>query len=462
MTRRLIFNAFSMATVTHASYGTWRLPESRQREFADLGAWTELAHLLEEGCFDAIFFADIVGLHANYAGGWGTFVQEGLQLPILDPAIVASALLPVTSELGFVLTSSVLQDHPFSFARKLSTFDHLSAGRIGWNVVTSSLENAAENFGHAGRVEHDERYRWAQEYSDVTYKLWEGSWDDGAVVDDVASGIYGDPDRVHKIDHVGNRYSVPGPHLVSPSPQRTPVLAQAGTSNAGRDFAAKNAELVFLMEGSPQSAQEVIGDIRRRAASAGRLPEDIKFLQGLSVVTGASRPEAQAKAERLDQAFSLDAFLAHRSGLIGIDLAGIDLDSPLEVLPEQIEGTQSLVAAIRAGLKPGVAPTVRDFVRHQQEGVRIVGDAAHVADELERWQAAGIDGVNLRYNTTPGTFVDFIEFVAPELRSRGLMQTSYAPGTLRRKLFGVDGLSDRHPASAWRGAFRSDSHTSHR
>ena len=457
MTRpRLILNAFTMNTATHVSYGSWRNPQTRSIEFDQLDVWVDLVKLLERGKFDSVFFADVVGLYDDYRGGWDTYVREGLQIPNHDPSAIVSALALSTEHLGLVITSSVLQDHPFSFARKISTLDHASKGRIGWNVVTSALQNSARNFGLAEREEHDERYQWAEEYAEVVYKLWEGSWDDGALIRDRERAIHADPDKVHKIHHVGKRYRVEGPHLSSPSPQRTPVIFQAGTSTAGRTFAARHAEGVFINAASPNGAQVVIDDTRDRAVAAGRRRGDIKFFQGLSFVVGSTEAEARARAAELDEYLSVDGLIAHRSGGIGVDLGGLDHHTPIGDLAPAVQGTRSTIEALIAAAPPGTNPTIADLVRQQQQSTRVVGTPEQIADTLEQWQDAGVDGVNIRYITTPGSFEDFIDHVVPELQDRGLAQTDYAPGTLRDKLFRAgSNLPDRHPARRWRGKFAS-------
>lgn len=451
---RLILNAFTMNTATHVSYGSWRNPDTRSVEFDQLEPWVELVQLLERGKFDSIFFADVVGLYDDYRGGWETYLREGLQIPNHDPSAIISALALSTEQLGLVITSSVLQDHPFSFARKISTLDHLSRGRIGWNVVTSALKNSWRNFGASEREEHDTRYERAEEYTEVVYKLWEGSWEDDALVRDRERGVHADPQRVHKIHHVGQRYQVEGPHLSFPSPQRTPVLFQAGTSTAGRAFASRHAEGVFINAASPQGARVVIDDTRARAESAGRRRDDIKFLQGLSFVVGSTEDEARRRAAELDEYLSVDGLIAHRSGGIGVDLGGLDHNTPIGNLADQVQGTRSTIEALIAAAPAGTNPTIADLVRQQQEATRVVGTPELIADRLEDWQDAGVDGVNIRYITTPGSFRDFIDHVVPELQSRGLAQTEYTEGTLRDKLFGAGPqLPDRHPARYWRGRF---------
>ncbi|MCV7016085.1 LLM class flavin-dependent oxidoreductase [Mycolicibacterium madagascariense] len=443
-----------MNTATHVSYGSWRNPETRSVEFDQLDVWVELVKLLERGTFDSVFFADVVGVYDDYRGGWDTYLREGLQIPNHDPSAIVSALALSTEHLGLVITSSVLQDHPFSFARKISTLDHASRGRIGWNVVTSALKNSARNFGLAEREEHDARYEWAEEYTEVVYKLWEGSWDDGALIRDRARGVHADPDRVHKINHLGKRYSVEGPHLSFPSPQRTPVLFQAGTSTAGRSFAARHAEGVFINAASPAGARAVIADTRDRAVATGRRRDDVKFFQGMSFVVGSTEDEARRRAAELDEFLSVDGLIAHRSGGIGIDFGGLDHDTPIGDLAADVQGTRSTIESLIAAAPPGTNPTIADLIRQQQESTRIVGTPEQIADVLQEWQDAGIDGLNIRYITTPGSFEDFIDHVVPELRSRGLAQSEYAAGTLRDKLFGAGPeLPARHPARQWRGRF---------
>jgi FMN-dependent oxidoreductase (nitrilotriacetate monooxygenase family) len=447
--KRLIFCAFTMNTVSHIYHGLWRHPRTRQLDYTDLDTWTDLAKLLERGRFDAIFLADVIGLYGDYRGGWDTYVREGLQIPSNDPSVLISALAHVTEHLGLAFTSSIVQEHPFNFARRVSTLDHLSKGRIAWNIVTNALANGSRNFGLDELTEHDERYRWAQEYLEVAYKLWEGSWEDDALLRDVANGVHADPAKIHKIHHCGKRYRVEGPHLPAPSPQRTPVLAQAGSSTAGRDFAALHAEAQFIIAPSPEVARSQIRDVRSRAVAYGRRPEDIKFLQGLSFAVGSTEEEARRKDNEIDDYLSLDGMLAHASGGIGVDLGDLPWDQPVGDV--QVEGVRSILQAVIAGVPDSRAATVGDVARLLGTTTRIAGTPEQIADRLQEWSDAGVDGVNLMYSTTPGTFVDFIEYVAPELQRRGLMQREYRPGTLREKLFGAGQyLPDRHVGRSYR------------
>jgi FMN-dependent oxidoreductase (nitrilotriacetate monooxygenase family) len=438
-----------MNTVSHIYHGLWRHPQTRQLAYTDLDTWLDLATLLERGHFDAMFLADVIGLYANYRGGWDTYVREGLQIPSNDPSMLISALAHVTEHLGFAFTSSIIQDLPFNFARRVSTLDHLSKGRIAWNIVTNALPNGARNFGLADLPEHDERYRWANEYLEVVYKLWEGSWEDDAILQDVAKGIHADPAKIHKINHCGRRYCVEGPHLAAPSPQRTPVLAQAGSSDAGRDFAALHAELQFIIAPNPEAAKSQIQDVRSRAAGCGRRPQDLLFLQGLSFIIGSTEEEARRKEADIDHYLSLDGMLAHMSGGIGIDLGDVSWDQPIRDV--QVEGVRSILQSVIASVPHGQSPTVADVANLLGKTTRITGTPEQIADRLEVWAKAGIDGVNVMYSTTPGSFVEFIEYLAPELQRRGLMQSEYKAGTLREKLFGAGPyLPERHIGRSFR------------
>ncbi|MFT4042577.1 MAG: LLM class flavin-dependent oxidoreductase [Gordonia sp. (in: high G+C Gram-positive bacteria)] len=446
----LRFSAFVMNTTSHILHGAWRAPDARQTDFNSLDHWINLAKILEEALFDAIFFADVVGLYDDYQGDWRKFVDSGLQIPSNDPLVLASALASHTEHLGIAITSSILQEHPFDFARKISTLDHASHGRIAWNIVTSLSGNAWRNFGYDGITGHDDRYAWADEYVDVVYKLWEGSWEDGALIQDKQSGIHADFDKVHKINHVGERYRVEGPHLVAPSPQRTPVLFQAGSSATGRRFAARNAEAQFIVSPSPEAARNLIDDTRRLTAEAGRSPRDLTFYQGLSFVIGSTEEEAARKARELDELIDPSTIIAHSAGGLGVDLGHYDLDTPIGDIETQ--GTQSTLLWLREAV-PGREPTVRDLAELRSRSGRVVGTPEQIADQLERWRDAGVDGINVINATIPGSYLEFAEQVLPVLRQRGLAQRAYAPGTLRHKLTGRDRLPDTHPAARYRGAF---------
>jgi FMN-dependent oxidoreductase (nitrilotriacetate monooxygenase family) len=447
--KRIHLNAFSMNCVSHIQHGLWTRPDTRQLEFNRLEPWIELAQLLEKGGFDALFLADVIGTYDNYRGSAETSIAEAMQIPVNDPMMLIPAMAHATEHLGFAFTSSVLQALPFTFARQASTLDHLTQGRLAWNVVTSYLPNAGTNLGYDGLPPHDERYARAEEYLDVTYKLWEGSWEDDAVLSDTARGIYADPAKIHPINHSGKYYQVAGPHLCEPSPQRTPLLFQAGSSDRGREFAAKHAECVFIYASlrNLRDTTSIIEDIRARAVRQGRQGEDILFFQGVTPVVGGTEAEAKAKeAEYIEQG-SVEGGIAHMSGTIGVDLGVIDLDVPLDSL--EINAMQGIIKGL-IDSAPDKSLTFRDLVRKRSSGRFLTGTPEQIADTFEAWHEAGVDGFNIVYAVTPGTFADFIDGVVPVLRRRGLVQSEYTPGTLREKIFGRKLLPESHAAAAYR------------
>ncbi|GAA1639271.1 LLM class flavin-dependent oxidoreductase [Georgenia ruanii] len=448
----LLFNAFVMNTASHIHHGQWRHPDARQAEFDDLNLWIDVAKTLEAGLFDAIFFADVSGLYGPADGQYVDNVHEGLQIPSNDPAVLLGALAAHTRHLGLAYTSNVMQNHPFNFARQVSTLDHLSGGRIAWNIVTSTQENAARNFGLPALAEHDARYDWADEYLEVAYKLWEGSWDDGALLKDKAGGRFADPAKIHKIYHSGPRYTVEGPHLPAPSPQRTPVLFQAGGSPRGTRFAAENAEAVFIVTPNPDVARDQVSRTRGLAVAAGRRPEDITFFQGLTLVVGATPAEVAAKeAEYLEYA-SVTGYLTHASLGILPDGTRLPDDTLLKDIPNN--GGRAHVEWLRRAT-PDHEPTLADLAHARLHNAYVAGTPEEIADRLAAWQAAGVDGINLMNLRLPGTYEEFNERLLPTLQRRGLAKTEYAEGTLRHKLFGTDLVNDRHPAARYRGAFAS-------
>jgi long-chain alkane monooxygenase len=448
--KELHFNAFVMNTASHIHHGQWRHPEAHQADFNDVTVWIDLVKRLEAGLFDAVFFADVIGLYGPANSSYVVNTREGLQIPSNDPSVLLSALAINTEHLGLAFTSSVVQEHPFNFARKISTLDHISNGRIAWNIVTGTLENGYRNFGFDALTPHDERYERAGEYVDVTYKLWEGSWDEGALVRDRIGGTYADASKIHKINHVGERYRVEGPHLPSPSPQRTPVLYQAGASKAGMAFAAANAEAVFIAAPSPEVAAEGIEETRRLAVAVGRRPGDIKFFQALTLVVGSTEEEARRHERELEEYVSVEGYQTHMNYGTRPDGTLYPPDTPLAAI--ETNTSQGILEWLRRGI-PGREPVVADLGHLLTHRARVVGTPEQIADSFETWQAAGVDGINLLNWRIPGSYDEFIDHVLPILRKRCLAKNEYAPGTLRRKLFGTDLLNDRHPAARYRGAF---------
>jgi len=446
--KQIRINAFDMNCPTHLVAGTWRARGSRAAEYKDLGYWIDLARTCERGLFDGIFIADVLGVYDVYGGSNDGALRGGAQVPVNDPSLVVPAMAAVTEHLGFGVTASTSFEHPYTFARRMSTLDHLTKGRIGWNIVTSYLESGARNLGLEGQVRHDNRYDIADEYMEVLYKLWEGSWEDDAVVVDVERNVYADPAKVHSIEHEGTYFKVPGIHLSEPSPQRTPLLYQAGQSNRGKAFAAAHAEAVFM--GAPRAAtlRGNIDDLRGRLVDAGRDAHDINVFSSFSVIVAPTESEAAEKRDYYRGLIDPEGTLVLWSGWLGYDLAPYDLDEPLVHVPN--EAMQSTAETFGGG-----AWTVRDFVDELgfgADGPNASGDPAAVADQIEDWiETTGADGLNLNHVVTQESYVDFVELVVPELQRRGRYRTAYEEGTLRDKFFGRGSrLPDTHQAARHR------------
>ncbi len=446
--RQMILNAFDMNCVSHIVAGTWRHPESQAKRYKDIDYWTDLAKLLERGLFDGLFIADVLGIYDLYGGGPEAALRSGAQVPVNDPLLVVPAMAAVTRNLGFGVTAATSFEHPYPFARRMSTLDHLTKGRVGWNVVTGYLESAARNHGLDTITPHADRYDIADEYTEVLYKLWEGSWEDDAVGTDPGRPHYANPDKVHPIEHNGTHFRVPGIHLCEPSLQRTPVLYQAGASSRGRQFGAENAEVVFIGAPTKEVLREAVADIRARAVAAGRDPYDVKVVNGHVAVTGATQTAARARYDDFRRYTDPEGALALWSGWLGTDLSRFNLDDPVEVTDNEF--LKSSVAMFGQGQW-----TLRDFIEAKAvdaEGGFSVGSPTRVADDLQEWmKETDVDGFNLTNVITPGSFVDFIDHVVPELQRRGIFKTEYAAGTLRHKLFGRGAhLPETHRAARYR------------
>lgn len=456
--RELILNAFVMQTPSHLSAGSFRRPGDKGSQYNNINHWIELAQKLEKAKFHAIFFADVLGGYDVYKGPAN--IEPALagasQIPLIDPLYSVPALAAATESIGFGVTASTTYEHPYALARRFSTVDHLTRGRVAWNIVTSYLDSAARNFGLNTQVEHDERYRIADEYLHVVYKLWEGSWRDDAVVNDQTG--YTNPKAVRQIHHKGKYFNVPGPHLCEPSPQRTPLLFQAGTSPAGTKFAASHAEAIFIGAQSSELARRSVDSIRKQAAEAGRDPKDVKIVLGMLVIVDETDEAAKAKFEKLKTYGDREGALALFGGWTGIDLSTFSDDDDFRV--SQHNGVRNLTARWSATVPGGgnqkwTKSTIVDYLLVGGSGSRIIGSAQTVADELEKWAVeADLDGFNLSNATIPGTFDDIIKYLLPELRKRGLFHEDYAVkgGTIRENYTGRVGQSrllDTHPGAKY-------------
>jgi len=453
MARQIRFNAFDMNCVAHQSSGMWRHPDDQAWRYKDLTYWTELARLLERGAFDGIFIADVLGTYDVYGASNEAAIRHGAQVPVNDPMLLVSAMALVTEHLGFGITAGTAYEHPYPFARRMSTLDHLTNGRIGWNVVTGYLPSAARNMGHEDQLEHDDRYDVADEYLEVLYKLWEGSWEDDAVVRDRETGVFTDPSKVHEIGHKGKHFTVPGIHISEPSPQRSPVIYQAGASPRGIAFAAGNAEAIFVAAPTKEVLKSTVKRIRDALETAGRDRYSAKIYTLLTIITDETPEKARAKHEDFKKYASDEGALVFMSGWMGIDLSEYDLDEPVGNVKSN--AIQSVIANFQESADNGQEFTVRDIGRHGAIGGLgpfIVGSGAEIAEELIAWvEETDVDGFNLAYAITPGTFEDVVEFVIPELRKRGAYPDGYAEGTLRNKLHGRgDKLPPEHTGAKYR------------
>lgn len=447
--KRLILNLFEMNCVSHITHGLWRLPGNNRERFNDIGYWTELAELLEYGGFDAVFIADVIGTYDVFRGSAETSIRQGLQIPSNDPSLVVPAMAAVTRHLGFGITFSTTYEPPFAWARRLSTLDHLTKGRVGWNIVTSYLPNAARNFGLDGELDHGKRYEIADEYMDVLYKLWEGSWDDDAIIADRERNVFADPAKIRPIFHEGTYFKVEGPHLPSPSRQRTPVLFSATASGDGTRFAGKHTEVVFTGGPTAGFLQQTITNIRKAAVEAGRRADDVKFITQASVIVGRTEAEAAAKRAEYERLSDPEGYLAHAS--LTFDPTAFPPETPLR----EIIGEDENVGRWRA-FDPGqtVGEFLSGFGAIGRNPLFVSGTPDVVADAIEGWlDQVGIDGINLTQFHSYDTARDFIDLVVPVLRARGRLRTSYDPDeSLRDRIFGAgDRLPDRHYGARYRG-----------
>ena len=433
--KQICVNLFEMACVSHIMHGLWVHPDSQRHRFNELGFWTELAQLLEFGTLDGIFLADVLGTYDLFRGSAEVSIREAVQIPSNDPLLLIPAMAAVTRHLGFGVTFSTSYEPPFAFARRMSTLDHLTGGRVGWNIVTSYLPNAARNFGLDEQVPHDQRYRIADEYLDVLYKLWEGSWDDDAVVADRGRRVYTDPARVRAIDHEGEHYRVAGPHLCQPSPQRTPVLFQASGSAAGLEFAARHAEVLFIGGRTQAAVRSNIARVRDRLAAHGRPRDAIKFVVMAGIVVGRTDIEVADKLAGYRRLVSAEGALAH--ALTALDLTLYPRALPIsELIARGEPGAATLLR--RFGPEQSVGEALDSMGSLHEDRFFVAGTPDIVASRIETWlDEDGIDGINLRQYLSFETVRDFIELVVPELRRRGRFRSAYTDGeTLRERLFG--------------------------
>ncbi|KAE8334072.1 luciferase-like domain-containing protein [Aspergillus sergii] len=459
--KQWILNGFSMSTPGHLAPGLWRHPRNRTAQYTDIEFWTSLAKVLESGKIHGLFIADVLGPYDVYKGPRN--IDPGLagvaQFPISDPFLPIAAMAAVTKHLSFGITASTTYENPFLLARRFGTLDHLTKGRVAWNAVTSHLESAARNVGLEAEIPHDERYKMADEYLTLTYKLWEGSWRDDAVVRDEETKQYTVAGRVRRIDHKGEYFRSEGPLTTEPSIQRTPFIFQAGTSTAGKAFATKHAECMFLAGMEPAAVRKSADEIRARAMEQGRDPAGIKLITGILVIVDETDEKAQAKWEEYLSYVDLEGAATLFGGWTGTDLATFSDDEDF-----RFNGPGAIQSLINTWSKtmPGTNGAKWTRKRVVQEIAiggphsRAIGSPKTVADILERWvEESGVDGFNLSYAIAPGDFEDIVKYLLPELRARGVFWDDYAASTTRENYLN-DGrgprLREDHPGSQYKWA----------
>jgi len=423
----LILNAVVLGVGMHPA--AWRFSETAPASFIDPGFYCEIARLAEAGKLHALFLADTLAV--------GEENFERPNLGAMDPALVLAAVASVTRHLGLVATASTTYNDPYSLARRISTLDHLSAGRAGWNVVTTYAPDVAANFGHDSLPSPASRYGRAEEFVDVVRKLWL-SWQEGALVGDKEGGRFVDATRVLPINHAGAQFSIRGPSTLPRSAQGAPVLFQAGSSDAGRNLAARTADAVFTAQNTLAGAVEFRRDLRARAKEFGRNPDHVKVIPGLVPIIGSTEAAARARKDELDR-LGGNAELRKLALRVGVKVDDLELDAPLPVELIRananfrgVEGFRD--AAVNLAVQEKL--TVRELLYRNGGGhLQVVGSPEQVADVIENWKVAGAaDGFNLMIDVHPSGLSTFIEQVIPVLQKRGLFRSDYQGHTLRENL----------------------------
>jgi FMN-dependent oxidoreductase (nitrilotriacetate monooxygenase family) len=445
--KKLLVNAFYNGSPAQSWAGLWSHPDSNAVDYNTLDYWTGLARTCEGGLLDGIFIADTLGVADVYEGKPDAVIRSGHFLPSLDPMLLVPAMATVTKHLSFGITGNTTYETPYLLARRLSTLDHLTNGRIAWNIVSGLLESTARAVGLKSSVPHDERYAVAEEYVELMYKLWEGSWEDGAAVRDKANKVFADPGRVRAILHEGKYLRCNAVHLSEPSPQRTPLIFSAGSSPAGLEFVGRHAECAFIAYGSRDFARKQVQQIREKAVAYGRGPDDIKVFVPATVIVAKTDAEARELQRECERYTDGVGNLASRSTITGIDFSKY---SPDDAVPSvKTNASQGANAALTSGAQKVLR--VRDLMSFGEgRDLFLVGSPSTIADQLLEWaEYTGVDGLNLVRTIEPRSIQGFCDLLVPELQNRGAFKTAYGEGSLREKLFtGTRGLvKDTHPAA---------------
>lgn len=453
MTKKLAIGMFQ----TGAARGTWRIPgRENERNFLDLDYWTDLAQKCEAAGADFLFLADSYGYPVLHGGIIPTAIEKNVQFSKIDSQMLMSAMAAVTEQLGLVTTVSTSVEQPPTVARQYRTLDHLSKGRIGWNIVTGSGQAASALLFGEPLMPHDDRYAKAEDHVELSLKLWEGSWDDGALIRDSATGTWADPEKVHEIVHNGPYYSSKGVLVTPPSPQVTPTLFQAGASSAGRDLAAKYAEAVFLAAES-KALSDQITDIRRRALDYGRGPEAIKCLIAGTFRVADSYEQAVADHQAQIATITLEHAATLYAHFTGVDLLSLDLDKPIPASAADNDNGRTNVERFLGPDAPTVREILEEFRANGVMGRPFLGSPEEVVDQaVAMIEETGADGF-LVQPEPDGSHDVFFSRVMPELRRRGLLKDELPGTTLREHLFGEGNvrLPDTHPGARFRTAAAS-------
>ena len=426
--RQLRLGAFMRPTTIHT--GAWRYPGAWPDANFNFRLLKRMTQVLERGKFDAFFMAD----HLAVLNMPIEALKRSHTSTSFDPLTLLPALAAVTEHIGLIATASTTYNEPYHIARKFASLDHLSEGRAGWNVVTTSNPDAALNFGLDEHPEHGDRYERAREFFDVVTGLWD-SWADDAFIRDVESGIFMDPAKMHELRHKGEHFSVKGPLNIARPVQGWPVIVQAGASEAGRQLAAETAEVVFSGGGSLQDGQRFYADVKGRMERLGRNRDHMKILPGCFVVVGDTVEEARAKRALLDSLVHYESAIASLSIMLGHDASGLDPDGPLPEIPETNASKSARERTIELARRENL--TVRQLAQRLggYSGLAMVGTAATIADQMEEWlMTEASDGFNIMFPFLPEGLDDFVNKVVPELQRRGLFRREYEGKTLRENL----------------------------
>ncbi len=428
MTKRLMhLTGFMLYCPAPHTQLSWVYPREKIRyQWHEVEYWEEIARTLEEGCFDAFFFAD------GWSGGNAASTRWAIQFPTHDPLTLIPRLSAVTDRLGFAATMSTSFYPPFMLARKLASLDHVTKGRIGWNIVTSINDAEGRNFG-VELPPHDERYDRADEYLDLVCQLWD-SWEPDAVIMDMENKVFADPAKVHRIDFQGKWYASAGPLNVIPSPQGRPVLFQAGASERGRDFAARWAECVFAAGGQPEKVVAFRRDLEGRMADFGRDPASLQIISACGPIVAASEQEARERAAEISERIPIEAAIANMSGHWNLDLTKYPPGTRLSALGD-VDGTRGMVEMYKADGDPTLAEVAKTYLNMAGQDP-FIGTPAKVADTLQwLFEDGQIDGFQFSPQWyAPDYFRDIVDLLIPELRKRGLTRTAYRGSTLRDHL----------------------------